>query len=184
MGEGVEGARRGSNLQQAQKAIDKLLAAEAGGPGASGFGHFGAPTFVAHQQFGVRLQLFKPIPNKSAFSVLNDLRLPALIDHNGDAAGCHRFDGRYPEMLGEFRTPVVFAVARGVPENLGAPVELLQAPALDVGNRLRAALLRLEAYVLKVLPEANREIFLEQLETIARACGLAAAEAAERKSPK
>ena len=48
-------------------------------------------------------------------------------------------------------------------------------------EQAREIALSLQVDVLKVLPEANREIFLEQLETIARACGLAAAEAAERK---
>ena len=48
-------------------------------------------------------------------------------------------------------------------------------------EQARAIALSLQGDVLKALPEANREIFLEQLETIARACGLAAAEAAERK---
>ena len=51
-------------------------------------------------------------------------------------------------------------------------------------EQARDIALSLQADVLKVLPEENREIFLEQLETIARACGLAAAEAAERKLPK
>ena len=51
-------------------------------------------------------------------------------------------------------------------------------------EQAREVALALQVDVLKVLPEANREIFLEQLETIARACGLAAAEAAECKSLK
>lgn len=51
-------------------------------------------------------------------------------------------------------------------------------------EQARAIALSLQVDILKVLPEANREIFLEQLETIARACNLAAAEAAERKSRK
>ena len=51
-------------------------------------------------------------------------------------------------------------------------------------EQAREVALALQTDVLKVLPKANREVFLEQLETIARACGLAAAEAAERKSPK
>ena len=49
-------------------------------------------------------------------------------------------------------------------------------------EQAREVALSLQVEVLKVLPEANREIFLEQLEIIARACGLAAAEAAERKA--
>ena len=50
-------------------------------------------------------------------------------------------------------------------------------------EQARDTALTLQVDVLKVLPEENREIFLEQLETIARACALAAAEAAERKLP-
>ena len=51
-------------------------------------------------------------------------------------------------------------------------------------EQAREIALALQVDILKVLPEANREIFLEQLEAIAGACGLAAAEAAVRKTPK
>jgi len=51
-------------------------------------------------------------------------------------------------------------------------------------EQAREVALALQVDVLKALPEANREIFLEQLETIACACGLAAAAAAEQKSAK